>query len=380
MSLERPASKSFDLRTERLDLIVDLDDERIAWPLVHEGLEELDAAGFIPHRFHTLAERELARVDLDLGGALSPEMLGGSAWIIERKGASLAGCASYRGEGEIGLAGPFLLDGALTKHRARIWRGVLFSLRERGYRRARILGIEASAVPEFASVLSEAVLERIPWPAAAVARIAVCASGNGTNLQRLIDARAQEDLAIELARLVVNRPNLPAAQRAMKAGIPVEAVLWNRTLEDRARFDARVLDAVGAADPDIVLLLGWMHLLPPTFVAAFPRLYNIHPAYLPLRPEEDEVILPDGSRQPAFRGARAVEDALTGGARWIGASVHRVTEAVDRGPIVARAPLPLLKEDRATLDARLHALEHRVLIDAVDWIVSRFHARPNGPG
>jgi phosphoribosylglycinamide formyltransferase-1 len=354
------------LSTDRLDLIVDLDNERIAWAPLHAGLEALDAAGFIPHRFHTIPERELARIDLDLGGALSPELFGGGGWIIERKGTPLVGCAGYRGEGEAGLAGPFLLSGVPAEHRATIWLGVLFSLQERGYRRARICGIAAAAALELAPLLAEAVIERHPWPMSRVPQIAVCASGNGSNLQALIDGQAEGRLAIELSRLVVNRANLPAARRAKAAGIPVTTVCWDRAGEDRASFDARVLDAVGAANPDIVLLLGWMHLLPPSFVAAFPRLYNIHPAYLPLRPEDDEVILPDGSRQAAFRGRRAVEDALAAGARWIGASVHRVTEAVDRGAIVARAPL--FVEERAALDARLHALEHRVLIDAVDSI------------
>jgi phosphoribosylglycinamide formyltransferase-1 len=95
-------------------------------------------------------------------------------------------------------------------------------------------------------------------------------------------------------------------------------------------------------------------------------LLNVHPALLPLDPGADTLTAPDFTTLPAFRGAHAVDDALAAGVGWIGASVHRVGVAVDRGGVLARAPLALIPgESRGELDGRLHALEHKVLTLAI---------------
>jgi phosphoribosylglycinamide formyltransferase-1 len=200
----------------------------------------------------------------------------------------------------------------------------------------------------------------------------VLASGSGSNFEAVVRASRGGGLPIEVVRLVVNRAECGALARAARLGVPAEAVVWNRAAEPRAAFDARVLAAVAASDPDLVLLLGWMHVLPPDFVRRFPHVLNLHPAFLPLDPSADWVELPDGSRSPAFRGAHPVDDALAAGAAWIGASVHRAGEAVDRGEILARRPLKLEPgEDRASLEARLHALEHEVVDEAIrHWALS----------
>jgi phosphoribosylglycinamide formyltransferase 1 len=141
---------------------------------------------------------------------------------------------------------------------------------------------------------------------------------------------------------------------------------WKRKEELRADYDARLRAAVAAMEPDLALLLGWMHLLDERFVAAFPELLNLHPAFLPLDERCDDVTMPDGSRMPAFRGAHAVRDALAAGSAWTGATVHAVTASTDRGPVVARKPLriaPGENEDRVM--ARLHPLEHRLVATAI---------------
>ena len=127
-----------------------------------------------------------------------------------------------------------------------------------------------------------------------------------------------------------------------------------------------MLSAVAATEPDLVLLLGWMHILPPAFVERFPASLNLHPAFLPLDPARDTVTMPDGTTIPALRGARAVDDAFAAGIRWGGATVHRLGASVDRGEIFARAPL--LRDDGETRDSymtRLHALERTVVAGAI---------------
>lgn len=363
----------------RFDLVVDLDDERIAWKPLHEALEELDAAGFFPHRFHEVPERELARVDHELGSTFGAEMLGGGAWIIERQTGEalppLAGCAGYRGDGEIGIAGPFSLDGDLAAHRLTILLGTLFSLRERGYRKALIPQVKAAAIAQVAPLLGGAVLSQTECASRKRARVVVCASGSGSNFQALIDAVADGRLPFDMVGLVANKASAYALERANQTGIASSALVWNRANEDRASYDERVLATVQAAQPDLVLLLGWMHLLPPTFVSAFTELLNIHPAFLPLQPSRDQVVLPDGTAQIAFRGAHAVDDALTAGAQWIGASFHRVTNETDRGGILARVPLQRKPEEtRSELEARLHTLEHRIIVEAlIRWECVKTH-------
>ena len=101
-------------------------------------------------------------------------------------------------------------------------------------------------------------------------------------------------------------------------------------------------------------------------MASFSEILNLHPAYLPLDPAADRVTLPDRSTQRVYRGPRAVDDALSDGAGWIGATVHRVERAVDRGAVIARAALQLRPgEPREELEARLHALERDVVREAI---------------
>jgi folate-dependent phosphoribosylglycinamide formyltransferase PurN len=124
--------------------------------------------------------------------------------------------------------------------------------------------------------------------------------------------------------------------------------------------------AIASYAPDLILLLGWMHLLPAAFLERFPETINIHPAFLPYDSTADIVVMPDGSEIPVFRGARAPEATIAAGVRWGGASVHRVTPATDRGEILVRTPLHLTPE--TTLEqfrARIHPVEHAAVAKAI---------------
>lgn len=183
-------------------------------------------------------------------------------------------------------------------------------------------------------------------------RTTILASGGGTNVQTVIDAVAG-GLALDLRAVVANRRDAYVLERARRAGIPAYDLVWDRKTTSREAYDDALLALVERTEPELVLLLGWMHVLPVRFVDRFPAILNIHPAYLPLDPAADAVEMPDGRSIPAFRGAHAIADALAARSPWYGASVHRVRPDVDRGEILERRALPLTA---ATADEALEAL------------------------
>jgi folate-dependent phosphoribosylglycinamide formyltransferase PurN/GNAT superfamily N-acetyltransferase len=364
------------LTEERLvSLIVELDDARLEGPALHHELEALDGRGIRPLREHRTPERLLGWIDAEFGGVWSSIASAGGSWWAEDADGPIGFCAfDPRGldfrwlrrwqaiEG-LGVAGPL---GVVASARGRglgatLLRGALFALRERGYRQALIPAVDAAYVPFYTRACGARVAE--PFDAAPReprARTTVLASGNGTNFQAVVDGALAGELPLEVTTLIVNRAGAFARERARAAGVAEMLVV--REGESRAAYDERLMEAVAATQPDLVLLLGWMHVLPPPFVARFPQLLNLHPAFLPLDPSAGHVTLPDGTRSPVYRGGRAVDAALEAGAAWIGASVHRVTAEVDRGEVMARAPLRLVPgEAREDLETRLHELERRVL-------------------
>jgi phosphoribosylglycinamide formyltransferase-1 len=282
-------------------------------------------------------------------------------------------------ERDVGLFGPFGVVGDERKTGLGVFilRQALQALRERGYARALIPAVSGEGlVRYYADSVGAVVAEEFDRAAllAPRPRTVVMASGNGSNFQAVADASHDGSLPIEIVALVSNDVRAYAIERARAAGVAgVHAVEWRRKEEMRAQYDQRLLEAVGFEKPDLVLLLGWMHLLSDAFVAAFPEMLNLHPAFLPLDPSCDDVGLPDGTRIAAFRGSRAVHDALAAGSRWIGATVHRVTPATDRGPVLARKPLRVeAEEEEASVMERLHAVEHRLVKAAITrWLFER---------
>jgi formyltetrahydrofolate-dependent phosphoribosylglycinamide formyltransferase len=188
-------------------------------------------------------------------------------------------------------------------------------------------------------------------------RVAVLASGGGTNLQALLDALHDSPLA-RVARVVSNRPDAGALERARRAGVPATV------LRDPAD-PTEVLAAL--ADADLAVLAGYLKLVPPVVVARFHwRMINIHPALLP------------AFGGPGMYGRRVHEAVLASGAAESGATVHYVDEQFDRGPIIAQARVPVLPGDTAeSLAARVLEVEHRLLPTVVLELARR--RIPNDP-
>lgn len=177
-------------------------------------------------------------------------------------------------------------------------------------------------------------------------RVGVLASGSGTNLQALIDA--ERNGALGAGRIVVvgaNRANCGALARAQAASIDTFLV-EHRDYPTREAFDATVVAALQAARVDWVVLAGFMRILTPGFLAAFPaRVLNIHPALL-----------------PSFPGVDGQGQAFRHGVKVAGCTVHFVDDGVDSGPIIAQAAVPVLDDDDdARLRARILVEEHRLL-------------------
>lgn len=200
-------------------------------------------------------------------------------------------------------------------------------------------------------------------------RLVVLASGHGSNLQALIDACAARDLNAEVAAVISDRGGAGALERAAAAGIPAVHVA-RQDGERRADYDARLADVVAGFGPDFVVLAGWMRILTMSFLGWFPdRVVNLHPA----RPGE-------------FPGTRAIERAWAefeaGGRTRTGVMVHLVPdEGVDDGPVLATADVPIHPSDTlATLTARVHAAEHRLLVEALATLCAeRARTRPPTP-
>lgn len=189
------------------------------------------------------------------------------------------------------------------------------------------------------------------------ARIAVLASGGGTNLQALIDRFTGGGSAAARVELVVgSRAGIGALERAERAGIPALA-LDRRALGPDAFRDG-LADALRTHRIDLVVLAGWLQLVPAEVVAAYHgRMLNIHPALLP------------SFGGKGMYGMRVHEAVIASGVRVSGATVHLVDERYDEGAIVAQWPVPVLPGDTPqALAARVLAVEHRILPAAVEAI------------
>jgi phosphoribosylglycinamide formyltransferase-1 len=173
--------------------------------------------------------------------------------------------------------------------------------------------------------------------------IGVLVSGEGTNLQALLDA------GLPVVAVASNRPGVGALERAGRAGVAT-AVFPLDEYSDRAARDGAMADWLDEHGVALVVCAGYMQLLAPSFLERFPeRVVNVHPAPL-----------------PEFPGARPLEDVLAAGVPVGAATVHYVDEGVDTGPVIASEPVPVLPDDTVeTLRARVHEAEHRLLLAVV---------------
>jgi phosphoribosylglycinamide formyltransferase-1 len=182
-------------------------------------------------------------------------------------------------------------------------------------------------------------------------RIAVLASGVGTNLQALLDTVHGRD-RIEIVAVASDKPAAMALQRARAVGIEASA-FPAEAYDDRANRDQAMGDWLVARDVELVVLAGYMQLLSEEFLGRFPgRVINVHPALL-----------------PAFPGLQAVEQALDYGVKVFGVTVHFVDDGVDTGPVILQraVELPDARHADQVLE-RLHPIEHELLPEAVRLI------------
>jgi len=181
--------------------------------------------------------------------------------------------------------------------------------------------------------------------------LVVLISGNGTNLQAILDAIARGEINAEVRAVISNRPGARGLERARLAGVPTQ-VLDHKTFADRAAYDAALQRVIDDYRPGLIVLAGYMRILTPEFVRHYRgRMLNIHPSLL-----------------PEFTGLDTHRRALAAGTPEHGASVHFVTEELDGGPVIVQAPVPVeAGDDAATLAARVQTVEHRIYPLAIRW-------------
>jgi phosphoribosylglycinamide formyltransferase-1 len=193
-------------------------------------------------------------------------------------------------------------------------------------------------------------------------RVGVLASGEGTNLQALLDTVHGRE--VEVVAVASDQPSARALERAHAAGVPTRAFLRSE-FGARAERDAAMADWLASEGVELVVLAGYMAILDAGFVARFPdRILNVHPSLL-----------------PAFPGVRAIEQAVAHGVKVFGVTVHLVDEGVDTGPIVLQGAVELPDAtDPAAVHARLRPLEHDLLPRAVALIAAgRVRRDPDHP-
>jgi phosphoribosylglycinamide formyltransferase-1 len=186
-------------------------------------------------------------------------------------------------------------------------------------------------------------------------RLAVLASGRGSNLQAILDAIASGALHARLAGVFSDRPSAFALTRASRAGVPATAIR-PADFADRASFDESLFSRIEAVHPDLIVCAGYMRLLGAAQVTRWQgRMINIHPSLLPL-----------------FKGLRTHEQALAAGASRHGASVHFVSCDLDGGPVIAQAAVGVLPgDDAAALSARVLDREHPLLLATLGLFAQR---------
>ncbi|HIV66719.1 MAG TPA: phosphoribosylglycinamide formyltransferase [Candidatus Mailhella excrementigallinarum] len=183
-------------------------------------------------------------------------------------------------------------------------------------------------------------------------KLAILASGSGTNAEAMFKAVERGLLDADIRLVLANRPGAKVLERAERHGLPSVCV-DHRAFPDRESFDDAVIRAIRSAGADTVALAGYMRLVTPAFLDAFPdRVLNIHPALL-----------------PSFPGVHGTADAHAWGVRLTGCTVHFVSPEMDCGPIIVQACLPVMQdESEDELQHRIHALEHRVYPQALQWL------------
>lgn len=181
-------------------------------------------------------------------------------------------------------------------------------------------------------------------------RIAVFASGNGSNFEALVTS----NLKAEIGLLVCDNPDAYVIERASKAGIE-SFVFIPKTFSSKEAFEESIIERLRDASIDFIVLAGYMRLIGPTLLQAFEgRIVNIHPSLL-----------------PAFPGKDAVGQALQAGVKETGVTIHYVDAGMDTGPIIARQSIEIYEnETRESLEGRIHHIEHRFYPETINQLLT----------
>ncbi|MGI6038180.1 MAG: phosphoribosylglycinamide formyltransferase [Limnochordia bacterium] len=183
-------------------------------------------------------------------------------------------------------------------------------------------------------------------------QLVVLISGRGSNLQAIIDAVEAGELSARIKAVISDNPHAYGLIRARRAGIPAYAL----DREPRESYNRRLLAQLQELRPNLICLAGYMRLLPPEIIEAFPRrIINIHPSLL-----------------PAFPGLNAQRQAWEYGVKVTGATVHFVDEGMDTGPIIIQEAVPVEPgDDVETLTQRILAVEHRIYVQAIKSLLEK---------
>ena len=191
-------------------------------------------------------------------------------------------------------------------------------------------------------------------------KVGILISGNGTNLQAIIDASRKDSFPAEIAIVISNNPSAYGLNRAISANIPTK-VIDHKLFDQREDFDTAVSVELRQADCELICLAGFMRILSEQFVNNWPmRIINIHPSLL-----------------PSFKGRNVQKQAIDAGVRIAGCTVHFVISELDAGPIIAQAAVPVLKQDTpASLSARILQQENHIYPLALELIAKKIQGKP----
>ena len=176
-------------------------------------------------------------------------------------------------------------------------------------------------------------------------RIAILASGEGSNFQKLIDLSKSNTFDIDIRILITNKPDAGCISRAKESNISYK-IINNSDYKNKDYFEEEIINTLKNNDIELVVMAGWMKIMSSKFVSIFKnKLINIHPSLL-----------------PSFKGSNAIKEAMSNDAKITGCSVHFVESEVDSGALIMQAALPVSDEDNLeTISKKIHLLEHRIL-------------------
>jgi len=186
-------------------------------------------------------------------------------------------------------------------------------------------------------------------------KIAVFASGNGSNFQAIIDVVTSGELAAEISVLICDKPGAYAVERANEAGIP-SFVFQAKVYPSKEEYEEAILEELKKYDVDFIVLAGYMRLIGTTLLSAYQgRIVNIHPSLL-----------------PAFPGKDAIGQALAAKAKWSGVTIHYVDEGMDTGPIIIQERVRLEDlETRESLQKKIQRIEHKLYPEVLQMLLTQ---------